>query len=61
MELEEKKIGMAREKAKVKWILEGDENSKFFHAVIKNRERRNGIRGMAINGEWVEDPTRVKS
>nr|GEW77770.1 RNA-directed DNA polymerase, eukaryota [Tanacetum cinerariifolium] len=40
--------------------IEGDENSKFFHGVI-NRKRANlAIRGIMVDGEWVDDPRRVK-
>ncbi|KAJ9565763.1 LOW QUALITY PROTEIN: hypothetical protein OSB04_001729 [Centaurea solstitialis] len=42
LELEMKKGKMLRQKAKLK--LEGDENTKFFHTSIKNRERRNAIK-----------------
>ena len=46
LELEEKKIGMEKQKAKVKWVVKGDENTKRFHAAIKYRERRNALRGV---------------
>nr|GEU81060.1 retrovirus-related Pol polyprotein from transposon TNT 1-94 [Tanacetum cinerariifolium] len=48
------------QKAKIQWAIEGDENSKFFHGVI-NRKRANlAIRGAMLDGEWVDDPRRVK-
>ncbi|GJZ96059.1 RNA-directed DNA polymerase, eukaryota, partial [Tanacetum coccineum] len=48
------------QKAKIQWAIEGDENSKFFHGVI-NRKRANlAIRGVMVDGEWVDDPRRVK-
>ncbi|GJZ06068.1 hypothetical protein Tco_0539861 [Tanacetum coccineum] len=41
-------------------VLEGDENSKFFHGII-NRKRANlSVKGIMIEGEWVDDPIRVK-
>nr|GFA18795.1 hypothetical protein [Tanacetum cinerariifolium] len=44
----------------VRWAIEGDENSKFFHGII-NRKRANlSIKGIMIDEEWVEDPIRVK-
>ena len=43
--MEEKKNDMVKQKAKSGWVLEGDENSKFFHASIKYKERQNMIRG----------------
>nr|GEX04621.1 putative RNA-directed DNA polymerase, eukaryota, reverse transcriptase zinc-binding domain protein [Tanacetum cinerariifolium] len=48
------------QKAKVKWLIEGDENSKFFHGIINKKRANLAIRGMIINGERVIDPTRVK-
>nr|GFC18941.1 RNA-directed DNA polymerase, eukaryota [Tanacetum cinerariifolium] len=48
------------QKAKVRWAIEGDENSKFFHGVI-NRKRNNlYVKGIMIDGAWVDDPSRVK-
>ncbi|KAJ9553900.1 hypothetical protein OSB04_017945 [Centaurea solstitialis] len=60
LDLKEKKSNMIRQKAKVKWWSEGDDNTKFFHAVMKIRERKTNLRGLEINGTWVEDPERVK-
>nr|GFC25827.1 putative RNA-directed DNA polymerase, eukaryota [Tanacetum cinerariifolium] len=48
------------QKAKIKWAIEGDENSKFFHSMI-NRKRANlAVKGVMIEGEWVDDPSKVK-
>ncbi|GJV15365.1 RNA-directed DNA polymerase, eukaryota [Tanacetum coccineum] len=48
------------QKAKIKWAVEGDENSKFFHGMI-NRKRANlAVKGVMIDGEWVDDPSKVK-
>nr|GEX54827.1 hypothetical protein [Tanacetum cinerariifolium] len=48
------------QKAKVKWSIEGDENSKFFHGIINKKIYTLAIRGMMMNGEWVIDPNRIK-
>ncbi|GJX57117.1 RNA-directed DNA polymerase, eukaryota [Tanacetum coccineum] len=49
------------QKAKVQWAIEGDENSKFFHGII-NRKRANlAIKGVMVDGDWVDDPPRVKA
>ena len=61
VDLEEKKRGMERQKAKVRWLKEGDENSKLFYAAIRYKERRNTIRGLEINGVWEDDPSHLKS
>ncbi|GJW98801.1 RNA-directed DNA polymerase, eukaryota [Tanacetum coccineum] len=48
------------QKAKIQWAIEGDENSIFFHGII-NRKRANlAIKGVMVDGEWVDDPCRVK-
>nr|GEY52549.1 RNA-directed DNA polymerase, eukaryota [Tanacetum cinerariifolium] len=48
------------QKAKVRWALEGDENSKFFHGII-NRKRANlFVKGIMSEGEWVDDLICVK-
>ncbi|GJX27849.1 RNA-directed DNA polymerase, eukaryota [Tanacetum coccineum] len=60
--LDEKKLENIdnAQKAKVKWSIEGDENSKFFHGIINKKRSTLAIRGMMVNGEWVIDPNRVK-
>ncbi|KAJ9557940.1 hypothetical protein OSB04_012554 [Centaurea solstitialis] len=60
LEAESKKVEMLRQKAKIKWAMEGDENSRMFHAVIRKRMRANEIGGLNVNGLWVEEPTLVK-
>ncbi|GKA69987.1 putative RNA-directed DNA polymerase, eukaryota, reverse transcriptase zinc-binding domain protein [Tanacetum coccineum] len=49
------------QKAKIKWAIEGDENSKFFHGTLKKNRRQLAVRGILKNGEWIEDPEDVKS
>nr|GFA97194.1 RNA-directed DNA polymerase, eukaryota [Tanacetum cinerariifolium] len=48
------------QKAKIQWAIEGDENSKFFHGVI-NRKRANlALKGVMVDGVWMDDPCLVK-
>nr|GEW26261.1 RNA-directed DNA polymerase, eukaryota [Tanacetum cinerariifolium] len=49
-----------RQKAKIRWAVEGDENSKFFHGIINKKRSNLSIRGILVDGEWVSDPIRVK-
>ncbi|GJV98289.1 RNA-directed DNA polymerase, eukaryota, reverse transcriptase zinc-binding domain protein [Tanacetum coccineum] len=43
------------QKAKVKWLSEGDKNTKYFHNVIKSRINSNIIRGICDEqGNWFE-------
>ncbi|GKD28682.1 putative RNA-directed DNA polymerase, eukaryota, reverse transcriptase zinc-binding domain protein [Tanacetum coccineum] len=48
------------QKAKIKWAVEGDENSKFFHGIINKRRSQLSIRGVLADGDWHTDPTMVK-
>lgn len=61
LELEEQKVGMMRQKAKLKWVVDGDENSKIFHAAIKFKERRNAIRGLNTNSGWTDNASEIKN
>ncbi|GJS87974.1 putative reverse transcriptase domain-containing protein [Tanacetum coccineum] len=44
------------QKAKIKWAIEGDENSSFFHGTLKKKQRQQAINGILKNGDWIEDP-----
>ncbi|XP_071689062.1 uncharacterized protein [Rutidosis leptorrhynchoides] len=39
----------------------GDENSKFFHSVMRMRNNRNTIRGLLIDGVWNNSPDDIKA
>ncbi|XP_071689204.1 uncharacterized protein [Rutidosis leptorrhynchoides] len=54
------KMSMLKQKARIRWILEGNENSKYFHSTIRRKLNKSNIRGLNINGSWVEDPKVVK-
>ncbi|GJW58547.1 alpha/beta hydrolases superfamily protein [Tanacetum coccineum] len=48
------------QKAKIKWGIEADENSKFFHAIVNQKRRYLSIQGIKIEGHWIEDPLGIK-
>ncbi|GJY01398.1 RNA-directed DNA polymerase, eukaryota [Tanacetum coccineum] len=48
------------QKAKVKWAIEGDENSKFFHGLVNRKRAQLSIRGVFVDGDWQTDPKVVK-
>nr|GEU76828.1 RNA-directed DNA polymerase, eukaryota [Tanacetum cinerariifolium] len=48
------------QKAKVKWAVEGDENSSFFHGIINKKRNLLNIRGVMSDGAWVDNPIKVK-
>nr|GEY02893.1 RNA-directed DNA polymerase, eukaryota [Tanacetum cinerariifolium] len=49
------------QKAKIRWAIEGDENSKYFHGIINKKRYQLAIRGVLVKGEWIEDPCKVKN
>lgn len=51
---------LASQKAKVKWVKEGDANTKFFHTMVNYKRKKNSLLGLHINGEWCEEPRLVK-
>ncbi|XP_071728684.1 uncharacterized protein [Rutidosis leptorrhynchoides] len=61
LEKEMVKSCMLKQKARVKWTLDGDENTKFFHSVIKRNNNVCNIRGLVINGIWNDSPTDIKN
>ncbi|GJX31521.1 RNA-directed DNA polymerase, eukaryota, reverse transcriptase zinc-binding domain protein, partial [Tanacetum coccineum] len=44
------------QKAKIKWVVDGDENSKYYHGVINKKRNNLAIRGVLVDGNWVESP-----
>ncbi|GJT28109.1 hypothetical protein Tco_0908384 [Tanacetum coccineum] len=40
--------------------IEGDENSKFFHGIVNKKRRQQAIKGILVDGEWIDNPDRVK-
>ncbi|GKC38445.1 RNA-directed DNA polymerase, eukaryota [Tanacetum coccineum] len=48
------------QKAKIKWSIEGDENSKFFHGILNKKRNQMNIRGIMVDGVWNEQPNDVK-
>nr|GEV54989.1 RNA-directed DNA polymerase, eukaryota [Tanacetum cinerariifolium] len=49
------------QKAKIRWAIEGDENSKFFHGIINKKRSQLAFRGVLIDGDWIVDPSLVKN
>ncbi|XP_071715008.1 uncharacterized protein [Rutidosis leptorrhynchoides] len=60
IEKDRNKRNILRQKARLNWSVEGDENSKFFHSIIKRRNNKNNIRGLYVNGCWQGDPFQIK-
>ena len=60
-DLEHIKIKNLKQIAKIRWAMEGDENTHFFHGIINNRRNRSRIYGLNIQGEWIINPTVIKN
>ncbi|XP_021995865.1 uncharacterized protein LOC110893049 [Helianthus annuus] len=50
LEMENHKAKDLRQRSRVRWASDGDDNSKFFHGFIKKRKATNTIPGLLING-----------
>ncbi|GKA71923.1 RNA-directed DNA polymerase, eukaryota [Tanacetum coccineum] len=48
------------QKAKVKWSIEWDENTSFFHGVLNKKRSILNIRGIMVDGNLIESPKAVK-
>ncbi|GKE66861.1 hypothetical protein Tco_1521022 [Tanacetum coccineum] len=48
------------QKAKIQWAIEGDENSRFYHGVLNKKRSQLSIRGIMVDGIWMESPNSVK-
>nr|GEZ77071.1 RNA-directed DNA polymerase, eukaryota [Tanacetum cinerariifolium] len=49
------------QKSKIKWAIEGDKNSKFFHGVVNKRRSQLAIRGIFVDGLWCTKPIAIKT
>ncbi|KAJ9551049.1 hypothetical protein OSB04_015094 [Centaurea solstitialis] len=58
--LEQEERNSFKQKARIKWACEGDENVKFFHSFVNKNRRKQGLRGINLEGVWMEDPEAIK-
>lgn len=54
------KKSLLSQKARLRWLREGDVNSKTFHRAINYRRNINRLMGLEIRGDWIDDPRKVK-
>ena len=50
---------LLRQKSKSRWIREGDCNSRYFHLVMNASRRNSLLKGIMIDGIWVDEPQKV--
>ncbi|XP_021995202.1 uncharacterized protein LOC110892341 [Helianthus annuus] len=60
LDIERSKASDLKQRARLKWAIDGDENSKFFHALVNARKAVNGIPGLFLGSGWVNKPSVVK-
>nr|GEY02190.1 RNA-directed DNA polymerase, eukaryota [Tanacetum cinerariifolium] len=49
------------QKAKIHWSIEGYENSKYFHGIINRKRSQLAIRGVLVEGDWIDEPSIMKN
>jgi hypothetical protein len=54
------KESLLQQKSRLRWVQEGDSNSRFFHASIKGRRRRNQIVMLKKGVGWIEGVSDIK-
>ena len=54
------KESLLAQKSRLKWLAEGDENSRFFHACIRSNRRRTNIVKLQVGEGWVENVNDIK-
>ncbi|GJT38333.1 hypothetical protein Tco_0938198 [Tanacetum coccineum] len=59
--LERTKVMDLRQKAKVRWAVDGDENSYFFHGMLNSKLNHSRINGLNILGSWITNPVLIKN
>ncbi|XP_021995300.1 uncharacterized protein LOC110892448 [Helianthus annuus] len=60
MEVDRVKAMDLKQRSRLKWAIEGDENSSFFHNIVNANQNSNRINGLLINGVWETNPVLIK-
>nr|GEY05533.1 RNA-directed DNA polymerase, eukaryota, reverse transcriptase zinc-binding domain protein [Tanacetum cinerariifolium] len=54
-ELEKQQAMETTQKAKIKWAIKGDENSKYYHGILNKNLNNLAIRGVLESRKWIEN------
>ncbi|XP_021975318.1 uncharacterized protein LOC110870445 [Helianthus annuus] len=60
MEMDRVKVMDMKQRSRVKWAVDGDENTAFFHNILNANQSSSRINGLMTNGIWVTDPPLIK-
>ncbi|KAK7255667.1 hypothetical protein RIF29_29084 [Crotalaria pallida] len=52
---------LLRQQSRIQWLKEGDANSSFFHATIRQRRCFNEVKALYIGDQWIEDVQPMRS
>jgi hypothetical protein len=55
------KASVLAQRSRSKWLKEGDKNSRYFHACINSRGKKNFIRALRVGDEWLETPSLIRN
>jgi hypothetical protein len=55
------KESIIAQRSRMKWLKDGDTNSRFFHACIKSRTKKNCIRALRLGDDWLETPQLIRN
>jgi exonuclease III len=54
------KENLLKQKSRMKWVQEGDSNSRYFHESIKSRRRKNQLVALKDGDQWIQGVDEVK-
>ncbi|KAL9676049.1 hypothetical protein QQ045_004262 [Rhodiola kirilowii] len=59
-QLETQDERICRQKSRIRWLKDGDQNSKYFYTFATWRTNKNKISSILVAGKWVEEPALIK-
>ncbi|GJS38460.1 RNA-directed DNA polymerase, eukaryota [Tanacetum coccineum] len=58
--IDQKERDSLKQKSRVKWAVEGDENTKFFHSIVNKKIKNRSNNRINLNGAWNEDLNEIQ-
>lgn len=49
------------QKSRIKWLVEGDSNSRFFHVCIRGNRRKTQLLKLKVSDQWIEDVEGIRN